>query len=157
MKTASLHELKKEISALTPKELQELCLRLAKYKKENKELLSYLIFEAHDEEAYIRGVKKLIDEQFAELNKSHVYLAKKTIRKVLRTTNKYVKYSQNPRTEIELRIYFLSKFKSSGIAIRKAPVLANLYERQLEKINSTLKKLHEDLQNDYKSEIGSLS
>ena len=46
MKAATLNELRKELQALSSKELVEICLRLAKYKKESKELLTYLIFEA---------------------------------------------------------------------------------------------------------------
>jgi len=41
---ASLSELQKELALLERKEVLELCIRLAKYKKENKEYLSYLVF-----------------------------------------------------------------------------------------------------------------
>ena len=49
MKPASLSLLKRELENLSAKEVQELCLKLAKYKKDNKELLSYLIFDSGDE------------------------------------------------------------------------------------------------------------
>ena len=62
MKAASMHELKDELAHLPPKKVLELCLRLARYKKENKELLSYLLFEAHDEQGFVMQVKKEIDE-----------------------------------------------------------------------------------------------
>ena len=45
MKFASLSEIRKELQMLPPKRLQELCLRIARYKKENKELLAFLLFE----------------------------------------------------------------------------------------------------------------
>src|SRR5580704_3921111 len=98
MKAASLNELKNELKTLSPSKLVELCVRLGKYKKENKELITYLLFEAHDEQNYIDGVKAEIEEQFAEMNKGNIYLAKKTIRKVLRTTNKYIRYSGSKQT-----------------------------------------------------------
>jgi len=39
MKTATVHEIKQELVATKPGDLVELCLRLARFKKENKELL----------------------------------------------------------------------------------------------------------------------
>ncbi len=62
MKAATINELKQELEHLSAAELKELCLRLAKFKKENKELLTYLLFEAHDTEAYSRSVKEEMDE-----------------------------------------------------------------------------------------------
>ena len=49
MKTVSLSELKRALQNVPLGDLPDLCLRLAKYKKENKELLTYLLFEADDE------------------------------------------------------------------------------------------------------------
>ena len=40
MKAATIHEIKQELVTLKPAALSELCLRLAKFKKENKELLT---------------------------------------------------------------------------------------------------------------------
>ena len=58
MKAATIHEIKQELSTVKPVDLVELCLRLGKFKKENKELLTYLLFEAHDEHGYITRCKK---------------------------------------------------------------------------------------------------
>lgn len=77
MKTATISELKQELQTLAPGRLLELCLRLTKYKKENKELLTYLLFEANDEAGYISSVKATIDEDFGELPKANLYLSKK--------------------------------------------------------------------------------
>ncbi len=156
MKAASVHELQKELKTLEPKRLLELCMRLAKYKKENKELISYLLFEAHDEKNYIKQIKEEIDCLFIEMNKSSVYLAKKSLRKILRLTNKYIKYSDSKQTELELRIYFLTKIKAAHIPINASTVLSNLYIRQIEKIKTVLSKLHEDLQYDYQQELEGL-
>ncbi len=121
MKPASLKEIKTEIELLHPRRLQELCLRMVKFKKENKELLTYLLFEAHDEDAYIKGVESHIDELFTEVNKSNTYLAKKTIRKILRAANKYIKFSGSKQTEVEILIHFCKKLKKSGIPLLSAP------------------------------------
>ena len=82
MKAASINEIKQELNMVAPARLLELCLRLAKYKKDNKELLSYLLFEAHDESAYIQSIKDEVDDQFAGINHSNAYFAKKSLRKI---------------------------------------------------------------------------
>ncbi len=153
MKAASLKELKEELNTLHPAQVLNLCMHLAKYKKENKELLTYLLFEAHDEQSYIKGIKEHIDEQFEGMNKSNLYLAKKTIRKILRTTKKFIKYSGSRQTEVELLIYFCKKIRNSGIILHSNTALGNLYQRQILKINKALSTLHEDLQYDYSEEI----
>lgn len=157
MKTASLNELKNELLSQKPDEILALCLRLAKYKKDNKELLTYLLFEANDEHSYIDGIKKEIDLQLEGMNKNNVYYVKKSLRKTLRIANKYIKYSASRQTEVEVLIYFCAKLKNAGLPIQTNNVLNNLYQRQLERIKKALSTLHEDLQYDYKEDIDSLS
>src|SRR5688572_24727812 len=106
MKTATINELKQELLNLPATELTELCLRLAKFKKENKELLTYLLFEAHDEQSYIAAVQKEMLEQFADMNQSNLYYVKKTLRKILRTLTKYSRYTGSAQVTIELLIFF---------------------------------------------------
>jgi hypothetical protein len=156
MKSATIHEIKQELLTNKPVELVELCLRLGRFKKENKELLTYLLFEAHDEQGYIRGIRKEIDQQFAGINLSHLYFAKKSLRKIVRIINKYCRYSGSKSTEVELRIYFCSQLKNSGIAINRNPVINNLFQSQLKKINTVLITLHDDLQYDYRKELDEL-
>ena len=68
MKAVPVVTIKKELQHLSSDELTELCLRLSRFKKENKELLTYLLFEADFEEGYIETVKLEIDEQFELIN-----------------------------------------------------------------------------------------
>ncbi|MBK6965826.1 MAG: hypothetical protein IPH20_18345 [Bacteroidales bacterium] len=157
MKPASLSLLKQELENLSAKEVQELCLKLAKYKKDNKELLSYLIFDAGDEAEYIKNVKAEIELQFSEINTTHLYFVRKSIRKILRTTNKYIRYSGQKHTEAELLLFFCSKLKDSGIPFQSVSSLSNLYLSQLQKIRKAVSLLHEDLQYDYGREIERLS
>lgn len=77
MKTATVSEIKKELNYRSTDELMELCLRLARFKKENKELLTYLLFESEDEEAFIMGVKRRMDEQFEGINTNSYFYIKK--------------------------------------------------------------------------------
>ncbi len=156
MKAASIKELKTELETLSSEQVFDLCLHLAKYKKENKELLTYLLFQAGDEKSYISEVKDLIAEQFDGVNKSNLYLAKKMIRKILRTSNKYIKYSGSKQTEVELLIFFCKKLKNSGIPLHANTALGNMFQRQIQKINKGMASLHEDLQYDYSVELKAL-
>jgi hypothetical protein len=157
MKASSVNEIKKELRELEPGALQEICMRLAKYKKENKELITYLLFEAHNEQQYIASVKEEIDEQFKTLPGGNVYFIKKTLRKILRIVNRQVKYSSIKQTELELRIYFCTKVKAAKVPMPGGTVLFNLYQQQLKKIRSIFDSLPEDLQSDYEREIKYLS
>ncbi|MES2567046.1 MAG: hypothetical protein V4565_09290 [Bacteroidota bacterium] len=157
MKTATLHELKKELYELPPKQLAELCITLAKYKKDNKELLDYLLFEAHDKINFITGVKKEIDEHFEELKtQSNLYFVKKSLRKLLRIITKYCRYISDKALAAELHIYFCKKMKGSGIRYHNSQLLVNMYEQQLKKIRTLINALHEDLQQDYLSDLEQL-
>lgn len=156
IKPASLSLLKKELSALPPKEVLEICLKLAKYKKDNKELLSYLLFDAGNEPEFLKSVKAEIQLQFSEINTSHLYFARKSIRKILRTTNKYIRYAGQKHTEAELLIFFCTQLKESGIAYTSVTSLLNLYQNQVIKIKKAVATLHEDLQFDYRKEIEGL-
>lgn len=156
METASIANVKKEIKNLPAEELQAIINRLAKYKKENKELLSYLLFEAHNEAEYIKQVQEEIDLQFLSLNKTSFYLAKKTLRKVLRTTNKHIRFSGIKETEIELLLYFCKKMKTSSLNYKSSRVVFNMYINQVKRIQKVISMLHEDLQFDYREELEAL-
>jgi len=152
MTTASLSELRRALKNVPSGDLPDLCIRLARYKKENKELLSYLLFEVDDEPGYIKGVKTEIDEHFSELTRSTPYMTKKGIRKALNFTNQKIRYSGQKRTEVELLIYFCKKFRKE-ISFRNNVTLKNIYLRQIQRIKKTLTTLHEDLQFDFGEEV----
>lgn len=153
MKAATVRELKKELETRDPAELLELCLRLSKFKKENKELLTYLLYEASDEEAYIANVKNEIDKQFTEINTNTYYFIKKSFRKILRQTKTYIRYSQKKETEVELLIYFCVKLKDFVPSIYGNTVLLNIYYRQIDVIKKAMLPLHADLRYDYEIEL----
>jgi hypothetical protein len=133
-----------------------LCLRLARFKKENKELLAYLLFESSDEQSYIKRVKEEIDEQFGQVNRTTSYFIKKSIRKILRNTRKYIRYSQKKETEVELLIYFCTKMNQFKPSIHHITALQNLFERLIESIRKSVLSLHEDLQYDFGLELEEL-
>ena len=157
MKPATVAQLKKELKFRSSEELENLCLHLAKFKKENKELLTYLLFQSHDEESYIQSVKEMIDDGFSEINTTSYYYMKKTIRKILRMVKKYIRYSKKKETEVELLLYFCVKLNNVKPSIHRNKMLTNLYERQKVLIKKRINALHEDLQHDYILEMESLN
>lgn len=156
MKAVTVKEISQELLNLSPKELRDLCLRLARFKKENKELMTYLLFESSDESLYVESVKKEIDLEFEQVNKKSYYFIKKGLRRVLLNTRKYIRYSHNRKTEIDLLIYYCSKLKKFTPSINRNAALRNLYLRQVAAIREKLGSLHEDLQYDYGLELEAL-
>jgi hypothetical protein len=156
MKSESIKELKAELGLRSKNELLALCLRLARYKKENKELLTYLLFDSSDEPAFITAIKKEIDEQFELINVESAYYIKKSVRKILKNTRKYIRYSGKKETEVELLIYFCTKMREFPPPIRRITVLKSIFDRLIESIKKTINSLHEDLQYDYGKELDRL-
>lgn len=157
MNAATVKEIREELEALPPKQLVDIIQRLARFKKENKELLTYLLFEAHDLSGYISGVKHEMEKSMLDLNSRHLYQAKKTIRKTLRLTNKYIRFSGSRQAEAELLMHFCNLLNRSGIDIKRNPVLLNLYRNQIKKIEQGIATLHEDLQYDLSKQLEELS
>jgi hypothetical protein len=156
MKSATIQEIKTELKNLSAPDLAGLCLRLAKFKKDNKELLTYLLFEATDENSFIAAVKKEMDEDFAELPKPNLYLTKKTLRKILRATAKQIRYMSSLPAEADLLTYFCRKVRDTKIPIQDSPVLNNLYRQQLKKVRAIIATFHEDLQYEFLRDLKGL-
>jgi hypothetical protein len=153
MKPSSLKELKTELNLLPKEELLALCLHLAKFKKENKEMLTYLVFESHNEQQFVRGVKEDMNELFEQINTTSYYLIKKSVRKILRNTKKYIVYSKKRETEVELLIHFSEQMLSINPSFKNNTTLLNIYERTLKTIAKNIATLHEDLQYDYSKDL----
>ncbi|MGB1019275.1 MAG: hypothetical protein ACPGVH_09385 [Chitinophagales bacterium] len=156
MKTATVRELKLELAEKSPKELIEICLTLSKFKKENKELLTYLLYEKDNEETYIKDIKAEVEEMFLDLNTKSLYYVKKSIRKILRTIKKYIRYSKQKETEIELLLHFCQQMKTMPYGMQKSKVLIGVFEKQIDFIEKKLPALHEDLQYDFEVAIRAL-
>lgn len=153
MKPASVNEIKQKLKDTDKKDLVEICQRLARFKKENKELLTFLLFEEDDLPNYIKNVKEEIDEGYTSINVSNVYFAKKTIRKVLRIANKHIRYTGSKTAEAEILLHYLTNFKGLNLNWQKSTALVNLYKSQLKKIEADIATMHEDLQHDYSREL----
>jgi nitrate/TMAO reductase-like tetraheme cytochrome c subunit len=156
MKAATVAQIKKELAHRSTEELLALTLRLARFKKENKELLTYLLFEAEDEAGYVAAVQKDLDQKLEQINTHSYYYIKKSMRKALRELKRYIRYSNAKETEVELLLHFcyrLSEFKPD---IFRNKVLSNMYYSQLSMAEKRIATLHEDLQYDYSLELDNL-
>ena len=156
MKSASINELKATLKPMSQPQLTELCLRLARFKKENKELLTYLLYEADDLPAYLNALKKELDEEMSSINTGNLHWVKKSMRKVLRLLNKHIRYTQSKMAEAELRLHFCMLLKNFRVSIFKSPALSNLYYSQIKKIEVALTGMHEDLERDYRVQLEAL-
>lgn len=155
MKPEKLGDIKKELLSRSVQELTDICLRLAKYKKENKELLNYLLYDAAEPLEYANQVKLFLEEEFKNLQK-HYYYSTKSLRKIIRLINRHAKYTASKQVELELALWFCDNFLLYADLRTSHKPLQGLLTRQFEKISKLIPKLHEDLQFDYKQEFETL-
>ena len=156
MKAASVVEIRKELAGLDKESIKQLCLRLARFKLENKELLTYLLFEADNEEGYINSIKIQLDDHFNEINTNSYFYIKKSVRKILRRVRKFSRYSNYPETEVELLLYICHQMLKIKPSVLRNKTLTNIFNRQIELIQKKTSKLHEDLQYEYNLQIEDL-
>jgi hypothetical protein len=153
MKTATVKELREELKFRSEEDLMKIVLRLSRFKKENKELLTYLLFESTDEDEYITNVKTLLDNMFLALNTANNYRLQKGVRKVLREAKKYVRYSGSKETEVAVLIHFCRLMRETHPQVLRSKTMRDLMARQVVLIKTRISTLHEDLQFDFESEL----
>ena len=152
MQAASIAELKKALVKLDQGELLDAVLRLARFKKDNKELLTYLLFMSHDENGFANYLCREIDEHFNATPNMH----KKTMRKVIRWMNKCVRFSGNKETEAQVRTHFCRALKNSKTPFQKHKVMTTMHTGQHKKIDQALAKLHDDIRAEFLLELREL-
>lgn len=146
--TYGLQDIKKELQHLSGLQIADLCLRLARHKKENKELLAYLLFEADNLPAFIEKVKAEAGFMFSQLP-VRSYESAKYLRKVLRLIGKYTKFMASKEAEIDLLINFCNNYLQYADRRATYKPLRLILIRQIEKIKIAIGKLHEDMQFDF--------
>jgi len=117
MKASTINEIKKELENREPKELLAFCLRLAKFKKENKELLDFLLFQADDLGSYTENIKEETELLFEQINTSNIFYIKKSVRKILRFVNKNIRFTLSKQVEAELLIHFCTCISKYSIPL----------------------------------------
>jgi len=145
----SLQDIKKQVQRLPQEQIALLCIRLAKFNKENKEFLTYLLFEAANEQAFIENLKGEIGLMFSRLPAASQD-ALKGIRIILRMIGKYTKFIASKQAELELTLNFCSNYiQYIGKRNFNKPMQL-IFTLQVTKMKTLMGKLHEDLQFDYK-------
>lgn len=153
--TYGLQQIKKELQHLPQEQLADLALRLIRYKKENKELLAYLLFDAHNEQDFIESIKAEAGFMFSQLP-SQAYFAAKALRKILKMLSKYTKFIGSKPAEIELLLNFCQNYLQYVIRLTSHKPIRLILTRQLDKLKTAIGKLHEDLQFDYSQDYNAL-
>ena len=82
-------------------------------------------------------------------------MAKKTIRKIIRISNKYARYSGNKSTEASIVIHLIHSINALPIHKEESAALTNIYTSLVKKTNKIISTLHEDLQYDFQKELKS--
>ena len=155
MDVSTISELKKELKTKPQEEVVDILLRIAKFKKDNKELLHYVLFEEHNLDDFIGGVKKEVQFMFSEINTSSIYFVKKSIRKILRFIKKNIQYAKNKKVDVELLLFFCEGLELV-YPINRSSVLMNIYEKQYDLAKKASLTLHEDVQYDYDEQFEKL-
>ena len=157
MKAVTITQIKRELNLLNEQDKTELILKLARFKKDNKELLTYLLFEAENEDGYIEIIKEEMDGLFTEVRTSHYYYMRKGVRKILARTKKYIRYSKLKTTEALLLMHFCQNLKELSPSYKNSTQLSNVFDRQVISIEKAIGTLHEDLQYDYQKELEAIT
>lgn len=156
MDTASIKQLKDTLSTLGREELTGLLLRMVKFKKENKELLTFLLYEAGDLDAYVYEISQEIKDEFENYRLKTAYYKRKGCRRILRILKKYIKYAADKEVEVRLLLAYVSMVAESKTFITDR-VIQKIAFRQLLLAEKSIVKLHEDLQYEYKLELEELT
>ena len=150
MKAATLNQIRKELETSSHKRVLEIALRLIRFKSENKELISYLLFDSDDLSGYIADVKYELSEMFNQFYLQSPNQIKRSLRRALKFISRYSKYTQVKETEAELLIYFCNLMNEKGLIKYHNKVNTTIYNKQLDKVEKMLPVLQEELQVDYR-------
>jgi hypothetical protein len=157
MRSATLSDIKKEINQLPAKELAELFLLMAKFKKENKEYLSYLLFDSHNKRALLEEIKAEIKGMVLDFNGNYFrYDFKKKLRKLKAFLSKYNKFLNDKALSIEMHLYLCQTLKEYDYPYIKYGIPDAFFGQQIKRINTLMNGLHEDLRYDYGRQLEAL-
>jgi len=157
MKPATLVQIRKELETISPQRLMALTLRLIKLKSENKEFVSYLLFDEDQLSEYLADLKFEISEVLDGASFTQPLIAKKALRKCQKYITKHAKYMGSKDAEAELYMFLLRKIHEKGINRYTHRAIQLIYLRIIEKTKKLLPTIHNDLRGDFEIEILNLS
>jgi DNA repair photolyase len=157
LKVAGLAEIKKQLKLLTEQELIEVVLDLSKFSRDNKAYLFFKLFEKENPNLYVEMVQEELEMEFQKANVRNYHYAKKAAQSIRRKMNKNLKLSKDKTAQIEIITYFCRQLKFYGFLKHRHPVIQNLYEIQIRKVEKLISGLHEDLQYDYQQLLEELN
>lgn len=153
MHSATIDTIKAELKQLPPKQVLDLLLRLARFKKENKELLTYILFESTNESEYVEQVKREIAEEMGELDGLPGYQYKKQFRKIQRKINKPIKYMGSKAATAELYLHMVRLISGKRKTNYLVPFLDKTVQQYMAKIEKLLPGIEDDLAADLRRQM----
>ena len=153
MQIPSLYEIKKELSYLNEKEINELLLDLVKFNRENKAYLYFKLYSRDNPGLFVEMVQQELEEEFTKANQSSSYHVKKSSQTIRRKFNKFLKLTKSKTDQVDLILFFCEKLTEYGYLRFRNPVVDNLYQVQLGKAKKLISGLHEDLKWDYEMKM----
>lgn len=149
MQPSSTKSIKTALQEQDKKALIDIIMELIRAKKVNKEQVSYLLFQASDHVEYVSGIKKMIEEAFDSMNTSSLYFVKKSLRSIIRSATKFIKYANDPVVEAEVFIFLAQQIIRLDIPVKKHQVMLNMYNALMQKIRKAHQSMHPDLQYEF--------
>lgn len=156
MQYPSLAEIKRELSHLNEKEINELLLDLVKFNRENKAFLYFKLYGRDNPGLFVEMVQQELEEEFAKANRSNSFFVKKSAQSIRRKLNKLLKLSKSKTDQIDLILFYCGKLNELGYLRFRNPVVDNLYQVQFGKAKKLIVGLHEDLKWDYEIKMKEL-
>lgn len=153
--TDRLSDLKKELSLRDKAELVQLCVRFARLKQENKELLAYLLFDADDPVFYAQKLKPEI-EAIWEQPFYNPWAMNKSLRKALRIIARYRRFTASARGENDLLLHLFLGMHAHWRPEFRQKIFGKMLYRQISKIKKNIAKMESDYQSDYEEPLREL-
>src|SRR5690606_20261825 len=114
MEIASLAEIKKELQLLSQKELIVVIADLAKFSTDNKLFLYFQLYGRDSPSLFKEMVQQELYGEFQTANTRNYHYAKKSAQGIRRKLNKFIKFTKDKPTQIELIAFFCEMIYEYG-------------------------------------------
>ena len=152
-----IHELRVKTNDLSVESLHRLLTRLMRFKRENKELVAFELFIRAEPENWFADIREECNVTLNEMNTSHPYFMRKTMRKLIRTLKTYARYAGDPAIEAELLCILLEAFHQKHLHEHTAEKIRKIVTDTQVRLQKMISKLHDDLQYDFIRRLADIS